>query len=202
MRTLHKLWVYLRVFARGRRHQTDLLRWLLRRPQLLVGTSAYEIAQIFSSRVETRLKKLAELHTAALVHCQFCLDIGSALAHYGGISERQLRELRDYQSSDAFDTREKLVLSFAQAMTTTPSEVDDELRTRLLEHFTRGQLAELASAIAWENQRARLNEALGVRPAGFADGLTCALPQPHQEGRAGRSDPSDEPRSSSTEGTG
>lgn len=201
MRTSRKLRVYFRVLARGRRHQTDLLRWLVRRPQLLVGTSAFETAQIFSSRVDTRLKKLAELHTAALVHCQFCLDIGSALAHDGGVSEQQLIELPDYRDSDAFDAREKLVLAFAEAMTNTPSDVDDELRTRLLEHFTRGQLAELASAIAWENQRARLNEALGVRPAGFADGLTCALP-----GRVGergvRRDDLDEARDDPTEHAG
>jgi hypothetical protein len=31
--------------------------------------------------------------------------------------------------------------------------------------------------IAWENQRARLNQALGVRPSGFADGQFCLLPE-------------------------
>ena len=38
------------------------------------------------------------------------------------------------------------------------------------------QLTELAAVIAWENHRARLNRALGVRAVGFSDGAYCVLP--------------------------
>ena len=61
-------------------------------------------------------------------------------------------------------------------MSSTPADVPDELRARLLEHLSVGQLAELAASIAWENHRARLNMALGVRAAGFSDGAFCLLP--------------------------
>lgn len=63
------------------------------------------------------------------------------------------------------------------ATTRSPADVDDDLRERLLAQLTPGQLAELASAIAWENHRARLNRALGVREMGFADGGFCLLPE-------------------------
>jgi alkylhydroperoxidase family enzyme len=46
-----------------------------------------------------------------------------------------------------------------------------------LKHLTPGQLAELAATIAWENHRARLNRALGVRAAGFSDGAFCVVPE-------------------------
>lgn len=36
--------------------------------------------------------------------------------------------------------------------------------------------------VAWENQRARLNQALGIRPADCTDGAYCALPQAPVDG--------------------
>lgn len=82
-----------------------------------------------------------------------------------------------YETSDAFDEVERLVLDLAVAMTSTPAEVSDELRATLLRHFTKAQLMELVSMIAWENHRARVNRALGVRAVGFSDGAFCALPE-------------------------
>ena len=96
-----------------------------------------------------------------------------------GITERELTELPRYRESDAFDDTDRLVLDLAVAMSSTPAEVPDELREALLRVFTRGQLVEIAAVVAWENHRARLNRALGVRPAGFSDGAVCALPEHH-----------------------
>jgi len=71
MRTLQKLLVELRVFARARRNRTDLLRYLVRRPALLAGVSVYEAALLVSSRVDTRRKALAQVKTSALIGCPF-----------------------------------------------------------------------------------------------------------------------------------
>jgi alkylhydroperoxidase family enzyme len=105
------------------------------------------------------------------------MDIGSAVGRASGVTDRQLLELGSYKESDAFDDLERLVIDFAVAMSTTPTTVTDALRDELLRHFTRGQLAELASAVAWEHHRARLNRALGVREMGFSDGAVCVLPE-------------------------
>jgi alkylhydroperoxidase family enzyme len=94
-----------------------------------------------------------------------------------GITETELAALATYETSPAFSELEKLVLDLAVAMTKTPAEVSDELRTQLRRHLSPGQLAEVAAAIAWENHRARINRALGVRAAGFSDGAFCVLPQ-------------------------
>jgi len=93
------------------------------------------------------------------------------------VSERQLAELPRYAQSEAFAAVEKLALDLAVAMTLSPAEVSDELRTALRRHLTPAQLTELVAAIAWENHRARLNRALGVRAAGFSDGAACAMPE-------------------------
>ncbi len=94
-----------------------------------------------------------------------------------GVTDAELLALREYRTSDLFSPVEKLAIELAEAMTRTPADVPDRLRDELLEHLSRGQFAELVSAIAWENHRARLNRALGVRAAGFSDGAFCLLPE-------------------------
>ena len=110
---------------------------------------------------------------------RFSSHIGSALASGAGITEQQLRDLPRYLESTAYTDVEKLVIGYAEAMTRTPAVGDDlaELRRRLAEHLSETQIVELAMTVAWENQRARLNQSLGVRPTGMADGLACAVPE-------------------------
>jgi alkylhydroperoxidase family enzyme len=71
---------------------------------------------------------------------------------------------------------EKLVLEYADAMTSTPVEVPDALFARLAERFSQPALVELTSAIAWENYRARFNHAFGIEGENFSAGAVCALP--------------------------
>ena len=97
-----------------------------------------------------------------------------------GVTEAELAALPTYRTSDVFSPLDKRVLDLAVAMSSTPADVPDDLRNELLEHFSAAQLAELASTIAWENHRARINRALGVRAAGFSDGAYCVLPE-HSE---------------------
>lgn len=177
MRVLRQIAAPLGLVFRARRNRLDLLRALVRRPQLLVGSGLYELAILTSARVETRLKVLAEVKAAALVACEFCLDIASPLASGAGVTERQLRELHAYRTSDAFDDDERLVLELAEAMTVVPVTVSERLRARLEDRFSKAEIIELAATIAWENQRARLNQALGVRPSGFSDGAYCVRPE-------------------------
>jgi len=174
---LRQIRPYLRVLPAARRNRLDLVRWLRRRPQILAGAAGYEMALLASARVDPHLKQLAELKAAALVACEFCLDIGSALAAATGVSEAQLRDLPNFRDSGAFNPGEKLVLELAEAMSRTPADVPDKLRDRLVERFSPAGLAELAATVAWENNRGRLNVALGVRPAGFSDGAVCAVAQ-------------------------
>lgn len=177
MNVMRQIRPMAKVLPQGRRDRYDLLRWLRHRPQILTGTAAYEMALLGSARMEPRLKQLAELKAAALVTCEFCLDIGSALAAAHGVTERQLRDLPGFADSDAFSPDEKLVLEFAEAMSRTPAVIADELRDRLLSRFSPAQVTELAATVAWENNRGRLNQALGVRPAGFSADAACAIPE-------------------------
>jgi alkylhydroperoxidase family enzyme len=94
-----------------------------------------------------------------------------------GIDEQTLTDLARYADSERFSPLEKAAIELAVAMTATPTDVTPQLRERLRAELTRAQLAELVSAIAWENHRARLNRALDVGAMGFAGGGFCVIPE-------------------------
>lgn len=82
-----------------------------------------------------------------------------------------------FETSAAFSDTERLVLRLATAMTRTPASIDDELFAALRREFSEPQLVELATAIAWENHRARFNRVFGITAEGFSEGAFCPLPE-------------------------
>lgn len=146
-------------------------------PGILRGYGMLEWETGRAHAMDAKLKDLAGIKAAALVGCEFCLDIGSAIGAKAGITAEQLADLPRYRESDRFDETEKLVLDYAVAMTATPSHVSDELFKVLRARFDERQLVELTSAIAIENYRARFNWAFGIGPQGFTKGGACALPE-------------------------
>lgn len=146
-------------------------------PALLAGYGALERATAKAHRVDERLKALAELKAAAMVHCEFCIDIGSSLAREAGVSEDQMLALAHHRDSEHFDELEKLVLDLAAGMSSTPADVPEELFTALRQRFDERQLLELVNVIALENMRGRFNAAFDMTPAGFSDGMACVRPE-------------------------
>jgi AhpD family alkylhydroperoxidase len=149
-------------------------------PRLLLGYGMLEQATAKLHRVEDRLKVLAELKAAALSHCEYCIDIGSAIARRAGLSDEQLLALPHHADSELFSDLDKLVLDYATGMSRTPVEVSDELFRELRGHFDDSQLVELTNVIAVENMRGRFNLALGIGAAGFSEGMVCAVPETSQ----------------------
>ena len=178
MRIIEKTRAYAVLATRARRNRFDLASRLVRRPSIAIGVGSYEAGLFLSSRLETRSKLLASAKAASMIGCQFCLDIGSALSSVQGVPEGDLLDLPRYRESDSFTERERLAIEFAEAMTATPLALTDALLEHVHAVFTSAEVVELAAEVAWENHRARLNQALGVRPMGFSDGLFCMRPEP------------------------
>lgn len=143
---------------------------------ILAGSSAFETALDRADAVDGHLVGLAYVKAATMVGCEFCVDIGTAEAEDRGVTEAQLRHLADFEDSDAFTERERLVLRYAAAVTETPTAVPDELFDALAAEFDDAQLVELTAAVAYENYRARFNHAFGVGAQGFAEGAYCPRP--------------------------
>src|SRR3954471_9085254 len=145
-------------------------------PGILTGVGAFELATKRANRVPERLKLLGEMKAAMQVGCEWCIDIGAFLMDRHGVPAEQVHAMAEHRDSDAFDELEKLVIDYAEGMTSTPVAVSDELVAALREHLDPAQLVELTSVIALENYRARFNWALGIGAQGFSEGAACAVP--------------------------
>jgi AhpD family alkylhydroperoxidase len=176
MTTLRNLVRIFRVLARAREHRFDLVRTLALRPALLFGHGAAEVGALLSNSVSPQLKSLAEFRVAAIVGCEYCMDIGAALAEYDGLDPRQVTELNEFETSDAFSEEERLVLRFATALSERSASVPDELRSALAQRFTRPQIVELALAIAHEHERSRFYVGIDLPPSRFASDTACRIP--------------------------
>jgi AhpD family alkylhydroperoxidase len=119
------------------------------------------------------LKILAQMAAAARIGCSWCLDFGWYAAHSQGLDTSRLREVPSWRESDVFTDLECRVLQYAEAMTATPPEVTDEMAQALRADLGEGAFVELTMMVAVENQRSRVNTALGLTSQGFMD--RCAL---------------------------
>jgi AhpD family alkylhydroperoxidase len=148
-------------------------------PVLFNGYAKLEQATAKLHRIDKRLHALAELKAATLTHCEYCIDMGSAIARRWGLTDQELLALPNHRTSPLFSELDKLVLDYAVGMSRTPVEVPDELFDKLRRHLDEAQLVELTHHIALENMRGRFNLALGIGSAGFSNGTVCAVPAVH-----------------------
>ena len=79
-----------------------------------------------------------------------------------GISDEKIDALDGYATSSLYSDRERLALEYADSMTITDREVNDELFSRLKQFFDDDELVELTATIAWENASSKFNRALRV----------------------------------------
>jgi 4-carboxymuconolactone decarboxylase len=148
-------------------------------PALFKGYAQLEQATAKLHRLDKRLRALAELKAATLTHCEYCIDMGSAISRRWGLTDEEILALPSYRTSPLFSELDKLVLDYAVGMSRTPADVPEVLFDSLRQHLDDGQLVELTHHIALENMRGRFNLAFGIGSAGFSDGMVCAVPALH-----------------------
>ena len=124
--------------------------------------------------LDPTLKSYAQLASAGVIGCSWCLDFGYFLAHEDGLDEAKVREVPRWRDSDAFTPLERDVLAYAEAMSTTPLTVTDEMTAHLLEQLGAPAVVELTQMVALENMRSRFNSAAGLQSQGYSD--VCELP--------------------------
>ena len=127
------------------------------------------------------LKSYAHMAVASLIGCTWCLDFNYFEARNRGLDVAKAREVPRWQESHVFTPLERDVLAYAEAMSSTPPSVTDELVARLRAQLGPAALVELTAVIAFANMTTRGNVALGIESDGFA--AACGLP-PLAERRA------------------
>ncbi len=94
--------------------------------------------------VDHALKELCRVYVSRSVKCEYC---GNQRSTEAGISEGKLDDLMNFETSGAYDERQRAALSYAEAITWR-LDPDDAFWDRLHSNFTEQELVELACFIS------------------------------------------------------
>src|SRR5690348_10650740 len=145
-------------------------------PKMMIGMGRFNQAIRKGKTVDERIKNLVELKGAAMIGCEFCVDLGSQICRHSGFSDDELLAIPRYTSSELFTDREKVALDYTVAVMRTPVEVTDDLFADVQKHFTTEQIVELTALLTLVNLN-RFNAAFGIGSAGFSEGMVCVPPE-------------------------
>ncbi|NLR82930.1 carboxymuconolactone decarboxylase family protein [Chitinophaga eiseniae] len=123
---------------------------------------------------DEHLKSFAHMAVAAMIGCSWCLDIGYFQAQHKGLDLAKASQVPRWRESDVFTPLERDVMEYAEAMSTTPITVTDELSARLLKQLGPAALVELTALIGFANLSTRVNTAHGIKSQGYSD--ACEIP--------------------------
>ncbi len=134
-----------------------------RSPKLMYGLQAfYRAVDRKSSPLDPALRSLISVKVSQINHCDFCVDISSAILMKRGISFEKISALPDYQNSAVFSEKENVALRFAEAVTIPNRAADENLFARLKLFFSDDEIVELTALIAFQNLSSKFNAALQI----------------------------------------
>jgi len=131
----------------------------------------YGVLDRKSSPIDPVLRSLITVRVSQINECRFCVDINSAMLAKRTGSMNKVEALERWQESELFDSKERVVLGYVEAVTYTDRQVDDDLSHRLHEYFNEDEIVELTGLIAFQNLSSKFNSALDLPAQGF-----CRLP--------------------------
>lgn len=146
-----------------------LLAWY---PRLLVGSGVMESLVAHDElEVPQRLLTLIRMRTSFLVSCPFCIDMNSREYDRKGISDEEVRALQGRAPLDeaaSLSAAEKAALRYVECMCRTPLAFPASVIEEVRRCFSERAMVVIAGTCAQVNFWARLLQALGAPPAGFA----------------------------------
>ena len=124
--------------------------------------------------VDASLKTFAHMAVAAQVGCSWCLDVNYFLALNQQLDLAKASQVPRWRESEVFTPLERDVLEYAEAMTSTPTAVTDELYARLLGQLGPAAMVELTVFVGFANLAGRINTAHGIASQGYSE--ACEIP--------------------------
>src|SRR5260370_26982791 len=80
------------------------------KPKLMIAMGKFNGAIRKPGALEERIRNLCELKGAAMIGCEYCVDLGSQICRNSGFSDEELQAIPRYNSSELFNEREKVAL--------------------------------------------------------------------------------------------
>jgi uncharacterized peroxidase-related enzyme len=118
---------------------------------------------LMKGSLDGKLRELAYIKSSLINDCAYCASAHKSSAARLGVTEQQVAEIANYESSSTFSPLEKLVLRYAEELTknakTSPGLLND-----LKKHLTEQQLVELNLTVGTANLTNRFNMSFGTDP--------------------------------------
>jgi alkylhydroperoxidase family enzyme len=80
------------------------------------------------------------------------------------VTEEQIKALRFYQRSEAFDEKERATIRFADIVTRGAVAVDADVLEYIGKYYSEDEIVELTMVIALANLSNRINDTLQIEP--------------------------------------
>ncbi len=128
-----------------------------------LATRVFPLANYFmnQSPLDKRLRELAVLMLMKRCECEYGFVRHIEIAKREGISQEQIDEIGSYRTSSRFSDNDKLILQYAEELT-TKAQVDDDLFRKVEAVVGKDKMVDLTGAIAFWNMMARNLNALQV----------------------------------------
>jgi alkylhydroperoxidase family enzyme len=128
-----------------------------------LASRVFPLANYFmnQSSLNKRVRELAVLMLMKRCDCEYGFVRHIDIAKREGISQQQIDEIGSYRSSQHFSENDKLVLQYAEELT-TKARVDDDLFRKVEAVVGKDHMVDLTGAIAFWNMMARNLNALQV----------------------------------------
>jgi uncharacterized peroxidase-related enzyme len=136
----------------------NVLRAMAHNPGMLEGFLALNSA-LARTELDGKLRELAYIKTSELNGCDYCLHHHRSTGKKAGLSERQLNETGQFETSDAYDDLQRDVLRYAEEVT-RHINVNEALLERLHASLSDRQIVELAMTVGIANFTNRVTETL------------------------------------------
>jgi AhpD family alkylhydroperoxidase len=127
----------------------------------------YGVLDRLSSPIDPALRSLITVRVSQINWCLFCVDINSSVLAKRTGSMAKVEALEQWQQSDLFSPKERIVLQYVEAITYTDQQVNDDLMNRLGEYFDEDEIVEITGLIAFQNLSSKFNSALDLPAQGF-----------------------------------
>ena len=151
-----------------------ILAWY---PKAALGSGVLEALVVHEDgQMDKRMLKLIRMTASFATACPFCIDMNSFGYQDCGINDDEAEALRldaDPETVPTFSERERLAIVYSRIISQTPLDFHPGLVEHVKSAFSEREMVILASTAAQVNYWARLNQALGIPPAGFTD--ECAV---------------------------
>ena len=112
--------------------------------------------------VTSALKRMIAWVSSNAAGCRYCQAHSVRAAERYGANQEQLENIWEYQTHDAFNEAERAALDFALTASQIPNAVDENLQTRLRDHWDDGEIVEILAVISLFGYLNRWNDSMGT----------------------------------------